>query len=60
MLNATTKRLILPFTAQKNRDPFSGEIELASVYAVAEFGRSKGGGLVVRQPNEKIFVHCPN
>ena len=54
MLNATTKRLILPFTAQKSRDPFSGEIELASVYAVAEFGRSKGGGLVVRQPNEKI------
>jgi hypothetical protein len=53
MLNSTTKRFILPFLEQKNS---AVEIEAAAVFAVAEFERSKGGGLIVRQPEERIVA----
>ncbi len=39
MLNSALKRFILPFSQKKNREPFSNEIELATVYALAEFER---------------------
>jgi hypothetical protein len=54
MLNSAAKRMILPFSPEKNREPFGYEVELASVFAVAEFERSKGKGIVLRQPNEKL------
>jgi hypothetical protein len=51
MLTSTPKRFILPFS-----NPRSGsvEVEAASVFVFAEFERSKGGGLIVRQPEEKL------
>jgi len=54
MLNPLPKRFILPFAPQKNRDPFESEVELASVYAVAELERAKGGGIIIKQPKEKL------
>lgn len=54
MINSAPKRLILPFSQEKNMEPLGVEVELASVFAIAEFERSKGKGLVTRQPNEKL------
>jgi len=49
MLASALKRLILPFSKSKNRE---SEVEAAAVFAFAEFNRSKGGGLFVKQPEE--------
>jgi len=54
MLNSATKRFILPFSPQKSKDG-NYESELAAIYAVAELERSKGGGLIIKQPREKIL-----
>jgi hypothetical protein len=53
MLTSATKRYILPFSPQKSS---ASEAEAAAVFAVAEFERNKGGGLIARQPEEKIVV----
>ena len=55
MQNPPPKRFILPFAPQKNRESLGSEVELASVYAVAEIERAKGGGLILKQPQEKLF-----
>jgi hypothetical protein len=55
MFNTAPKRFILPFSQNKIGEPFSRETELATVYALAELERSKGGGLVVRQPKEELI-----
>ncbi len=54
MLNSAVKRFILPFAPQKGRERFSSEVEEAAVYALAELERMKGGGLVIKQPQEKL------
>ncbi len=54
MLNSATKRFILPFSPQKNKES-NYECELAAIYAVAELERAKGGGLIIKQPREKIL-----
>ena len=54
MLNPALKRFILPFAPQKSREPFNAEVEEAAVYALAELERSKGGGLIMKQPEEKL------
>ncbi|MGA3110976.1 MAG: hypothetical protein ABSE15_02975 [Candidatus Bathyarchaeia archaeon] len=54
MLNPVLKRFILPFAPQKNREPFNSEVEEAALYAFAELERMKGGGLIVKQPEEKL------
>ena len=54
MLNSPVKRFILPFSQQKNREPFATKIEGAAVYALAELERNKGGGLILKQPEEKL------
>jgi hypothetical protein len=54
MINSPVKRFILPFSPQKNRDAYASEVEAAAVYALAELERAKGGGLVVKQPEEKL------
>jgi len=54
MLNAAVKRFILPFAPQKGREPLNAEVEEAAVYTLAELERSKGGGLILRQPEEKL------
>ena len=51
MLTSATKRFTLPFSNQKNS---STEVEAAAVFAVAELERNKGGGLIARQPEEKL------
>ncbi|MGE5533216.1 MAG: hypothetical protein ACM3UN_02570 [Bacillota bacterium] len=51
MLTSATKRFILPFSNQKSTPP---EAEAAAVFAVAEHERNKGGGLITRQPEEKL------
>ena len=51
MLTSATKRFILPFSNQKSNPP---EVEAAAVFAVAELERNKGGGLITRQPEEKL------
>ncbi len=53
MLTSPTKRFILPFLPQKGS---TVEVEAAAVFAAAEFERSKGGGLITRQPEEKLVV----
>ncbi len=51
MLTSTTKRYLLPFLEQKSREQTA---EAAAVYAVAELQRSRGGGLLARQPQETL------
>lgn len=51
MLTSTTKRLTVPFSSPKSS--FS-EVESAAVYAYAELNRSRGGGLLSRQPQETL------
>jgi hypothetical protein len=51
MLTSATKRLSLPFSNPKTT---SHEVEAAAVFAVAEFERNRGGGLITRQPEEKL------
>jgi predicted nucleic acid-binding Zn-ribbon protein len=52
MLTSANKRFILPFSNRK--DP-ACEMETAAVFAVAEFERNKGGGIINRQTEEKII-----
>lgn len=51
MANSATRRFILPFSTQTRSEL---EVEAAAVFAVAEFERGKGGGLITRQPEERI------
>ena len=51
MSNSAPKRFIAPFLTQKGN---ATEIEATAVFAVAEFERNKGGGLIARQPEEKL------
>jgi hypothetical protein len=51
MLTSATKRFSLPFSTQKTS---ASEVEAAAVFAFAELERNKGGGLIVRQPQEKL------
>jgi hypothetical protein len=55
MANSAPKRFILPFSPEKNREPFSSEVEVAAAYALAELERTKGGGLIVKQPEGKLL-----
>ena len=55
MLNSAAKRFILPFSPGKSREVFSFDVEAAAVYALAELERAKGGGLIVKQAEEKLL-----
>ena len=52
---ATTKS-ILPFStlSANRREPFTKRIERATIFCLAELERAKGGGLVLKQPPEKL------
>jgi hypothetical protein len=54
MFNSAVKRFILPFAPKKRRERFNFEFEGAAVYALAELERMKGGGLIMKQPQEKL------
>jgi hypothetical protein len=49
------KTFILPFSAQSKdrREPFTYEAEAAAAYVLAEM-EHKGGGLIVKQPQERL------
>ncbi len=51
MLTSATKRFSLPFSNPKNT---TQEVEAAAIFATAELERSRGGGLFMRQPEEKL------
>ena len=55
MLNSAVKTFILPFSPRKSRDLFNLDAEAAAVYALTEFERAKGSGLIVKQPEEKLL-----
>jgi hypothetical protein len=54
MLNSPVKRFILPFSAEKSNEILASEVEAAVVYALSEFERMKGGGLILKQPEETL------
>ena len=49
-------RLTLPFSvsAENRTEPFTEEMEKAAVYCFAELERAKGGGLILKKPEEKV------
>ena len=49
-------KFILPFSklSESRNDPFNYDMELATVFALSELGREKGGGLLSKRPEEKI------
>jgi hypothetical protein len=51
MLTAATKRYFLPFYEKTGNESY---VEAAAVFTTAEGARSKGGGLIGRQPQEKM------
>jgi len=51
MLVSAIKRQTLPFSAPKSRE---AQLEAATVFVMAEVNRSKGGGLLNRQPQETL------
>lgn len=55
-INSGANQRFLPFwTLSENRvDPFTSDLEAAAVFALAEFDRAKGGGLIIKQPEERI------
>ncbi|MGD0204314.1 MAG: hypothetical protein ABSC20_10465 [Candidatus Bathyarchaeia archaeon] len=55
MLNVAVKRFILPFSPGKSRELFSFDVEASAVYALTELERAKGGGLIVKQHEEKLL-----
>ncbi|MGQ9624132.1 MAG: hypothetical protein ACUVT9_02035 [Candidatus Bathycorpusculaceae bacterium] len=50
-------RLTLPFSvsAENRTEPFTEEMEKATVYCFAELERAKGGGLILKKPEEKML-----
>lgn len=41
--------------AENRKDPFTEEMEKAAIYCFAEMERVKGGGLILKKPEEKII-----
>jgi hypothetical protein len=54
MINSPVKRFILPFSSEKSSELLTSEVEAAAVYSLSEFERMKGGGLILKQPEEKL------
>jgi hypothetical protein len=55
-LSQKLTRLILPFSvlSENRTEPFAEETERAALYCFAELERAKGGGLILRKPEEKL------
>src|SRR4030066_1445049 len=53
---SVTKQFILPFSvlSDNRKDSFTPDLEAAALFSLAEMDRTKGGGLIVKQPEEKI------
>jgi len=50
MPSFSAKQFVLPFWAQKNKE----SQEAATIFAVTELNRSRGGGFLSKQPTEKL------
>jgi hypothetical protein len=50
------KEFVLPFSvlSENRKDPFTSDLEAATVFSLAELERAKGGGLISKRPEEKI------
>ncbi|MEM2385907.1 MAG: hypothetical protein QXO67_02885 [Candidatus Bathyarchaeia archaeon] len=58
-MSSRIERLKLPFTisAENRKEPFTENMEKAAMYCLAELERAKGGGLILKKPEEKtIFL----
>ncbi|MEM3696916.1 MAG: hypothetical protein QXQ94_05345 [Candidatus Bathyarchaeia archaeon] len=55
-MSQKTQKLILPFSVpSENRiEPFSSEMENGAIYCFAELERERGGGLILKKPEEKL------
>jgi hypothetical protein len=55
-LSQKSARLIVPFSvlSENRKEEFTGEMEKAAIYCFAELGRKKGGGLILKKPEEKL------
>lgn len=60
MLTSAAKRFILPFSGEKIREAWGSKIEAATVFAIAELERSRGGGLIIKKPAEKLAFIAKN
>ncbi len=51
-----TTKLILPFSvlSENRKEEFAKEMERTAIFCFAELERAKGGGLILKQPAEKI------
>ncbi len=47
--------MLLPFSvlSSKRKEPFTRDIEVAALFSLAEIERFKGGGLIIKQPEEE-------
>jgi hypothetical protein len=50
------KECILPFSvlSENRKEPFAFDLEVATVFSLAEVDRAKGGGFLSKRPEEKI------
>ncbi len=49
----------MPFSvlSENRKEPFASDLEVAAVFAISELRRTKGGGLLLKQPEEKtLFI----
>jgi hypothetical protein len=55
-LSQKTQKLILPFSvpSENRAEPFSSEMEKGAIYCFAELERERGGGLILKKPEEKL------
>jgi hypothetical protein len=55
-LASEVKRFVLPFSvpSESRKEPFTSDLEAATVFSLAELERKKGGGLIRKRPEEKI------
>ncbi|MGB9676371.1 MAG: hypothetical protein ACPL0C_04215 [Candidatus Bathyarchaeales archaeon] len=50
------RQLLFPFSinSESREEPFTEEMEKAAIFCFAELERAKGGGLILKQPEEKL------
>ncbi|MEM2105957.1 MAG: hypothetical protein QXV21_05775 [Candidatus Bathyarchaeia archaeon] len=56
------RQLLFPFSiaSESREEPFTEDMERAAIFCFAELERTKGGGLILKQPEEKLafIVEC--
>jgi uncharacterized protein YukE len=55
-IGSAYKQFLLPFSSpsENRKEPFIYDLEVATVFSLAELDRAKGGGILSRRPEEKI------